>query len=134
MPTQKRQLGDVGEEKATEFLCGKGYKILARNWRKHNCGEIDIVAAKTAGFFGRIKEVIFVEVKTIEGGGDMAAALAAQNVHYQKQRRLIKTAQKYLLAKKMPKDIPWQIDVIVVVLGLNNKLVKIEHLANAVWG
>jgi len=134
MKTQKRQLGDVGEERAAEFLKNKGYKILARNWSKHNCGEIDIVAAKTAGLLGKIKEVVFVEVKTIEGGGELATALAAQNVHYQKQQRLIKTAQKYLLYKKMPRDIPWQIDVVIVVLGFNNKLVKIEHLSNAVWG
>ncbi len=133
MLTKKRQLGDVGEEQAVKFLKRKGYKILARNWRKHNCGELDIVAAKAASFFEKTKEVIFIEVKTIRLEEENAAALAAQNVHYQKQQRLIKTAQKYLLDKKMPKDILWQIDVVVVVLNADDSLVEIEHLENAVW-
>jgi putative endonuclease len=135
MPIQKRQLGDIGEGYAVNFLKQKGYKILARNWRRHNCGEIDIVTAKTSGLLGKIKSVIFVEVKTIKGlGSNFEAAIAAQNVHYQKQQKLLKTAKIFLAQNKIAPDIPWQIDVIVVALNPDRGLVKIEHLENVVWG
>ncbi|HCX27705.1 MAG TPA: YraN family protein [Candidatus Portnoybacteria bacterium] len=134
MVTQKRQLGDLGEELAVNFLKRNGYKILERNYRL-KCGEIDIVAAKATGLLGKIKEVVFVEVKTIEGlGSDFEAALAAQNVHYRKQRRLLKTAKIYLAQNKIPPDIAWRIDVLIVVYDQQTNLAKIEHLANAVWG
>ncbi len=131
MPSEKRKFGDVGEEKAVEFLRRKGYKILEKNWACKNFGEIDIIAAKKRGLLGRkIECVIFVEVKTIKSDWDRNLALAAQNVHYQKQQRLIKTAQIYL-AQKNYLAIPWQIDVILVADEQNG--IRIEHLENAVW-
>ncbi len=133
MPSQRRKFGDQGEAIAANYLISKGYKILDRNWAKHNFGEIDIVAAKCK-IFGQIKELLFVEVKTIKGEGQERAALAAQNVHLRKQSRLIKTAQSYFLAKKVPDEIPWRVDVIIVIFNEKNGLVKIEHLENALWG
>jgi len=131
MPTQKRQFGDLGEEYAADFLRQKGYQILNRNFLA-KFGELDIVAAKASGFLNsKIKEIVFVEVKTCDSATPLA--FAAQNVHFFKKRRLIKTAQLYLRAKKIPPEIPWRIDVILVALDGQNKLVKIEHLENAVW-
>lgn len=50
------ELGKLGEELAEDFLIGRGYYILHRNWR-HGRYEIDIIALKN--------EVLhFVEVKT----------------------------------------------------------------------
>ncbi|MBU4143044.1 YraN family protein [Patescibacteria group bacterium] len=136
MPSKKRQFGDKGEEAAVEFLRGKGYKIIERNYSRPKFGEIDIVAAKMEGLiFAKIAVLVFVEVKTIKGrGSDLTAALAAQNVHYYKQQRLIRTAKIYLIDKKIPAATPWRIDVILVILGPAGETVKIEHLANAVWG
>ena len=130
MPSEKRQFGDTGEEFAVNFLKAKGYKILDRNWLIKG-GEIDIVAAKTSGLFNqKIEEIIFVEVKSARGGN---TALAAQNVHYFKQRRLIKTAQMYLAANKCL-NLPWRIDVLLVDYDSFSRTAKIEHLENAVWG
>jgi len=130
MVTQKRQFGDIGEEFAANFLKAKGYKILDRNWLIRG-GEIDIVAAKTSGLFSqKIEEIVFAEVKSAQGGD---TASAAQNVHYFKQRRLIKTAQTYLAAKKYL-NLPWRIDVLLVDYDPFSKAAKIEHLENAVWG
>lgn len=52
----KCKIGALGEELAVEFLKGRGYCILARNYR---CpyGEIDIIATKD-------RTVAFIEVKT----------------------------------------------------------------------
>lgn len=48
--------GVDGENMATEWLKGKGYEILHRNWR-HSYYEIDIIARKN-------KMLHFIEVKT----------------------------------------------------------------------
>jgi len=129
MVTQKRQFGDLGEEFAAKYLKQKGYKILERNWRQ-KWGEIDIVAAKTSGIFKqKIEAVIFVEVKTTK---DNSTALAAQNVHFAKQQRLIRTAQTYLAEKKLL-ALPWQIDILLIDLESTANSAKIEHLPNAVW-
>jgi len=135
MPSQKRQFGDRGEAAAVNYLKDNGYKILDRNWRQ-KCGEIDIVAVKIEGrLFARSAVMVFVEVKTIKGNGsNLAAALAAQNVHFSKQRRLIRTAKLYLANKKIPVQTPWRIDVMLVVLDEAGNSVKIEHLESAVWG
>lgn len=124
-------MGDLGEERAVNFLRRQGLKILARNFSV-KFGELDIVAAEPGGFLNqKIKEIIFVEVKTVKSG--FSLALAAQNVHYSKKERLKKTAQIYLKVKKIPPEIPWRIDVILVAFDESNGLAEIEHLKNAVW-
>ena len=40
-----RQIGDLGEDKASEYLVRQGHKILDRNWKTKYC-EIDIVSSK----------------------------------------------------------------------------------------
>jgi putative endonuclease len=49
-------LGKCGEAVAEDFLCKKGYMLLARNYRTKR-GELDLV-------FRDKKQIIFVEVKT----------------------------------------------------------------------
>ncbi len=136
MLSKKRQFGDKGEEMAAEFLREKGYKIIERNYSRPKYGEIDIVAAKMEGrIFAKTAVLVFVEVKTIKGDGtDLTTALAAQNVHYYKQQRLIRTAKIYLIDKKISASTPWRIDVVLVILNFDGDLVKIEHLESAVWG
>lgn len=136
MPSSKRQFGDRGEAAAAGFLRERGYRIIERNYLCPKYGEIDIVAAKMEGaVFAKTAVLVFVEVKTIKGDGtDLAAALAAQNVHYYKQQRLMRTAKIYLAEKKIPPSTPWRIDVILVILSPGGDVVKIEHLESAVWG
>ena len=91
MLTPKRQLGNLGEDLAVNFLRRQGLKILDRNFST-KFGELDIVAAKPGGFFkGKIEEMIFAEVKTVKAG--VLLARAAQNVHFSKKERLKKTAK-----------------------------------------
>lgn len=49
------EIGRSGEDRATAFLHGKGYKIIDRNWKTRVC-EVDIIAQKQ-------KTLYFVEVK-----------------------------------------------------------------------
>ena len=55
--TQRKEVGRIGEGIATQFLERKGFRVVARNYRKP-WGEIDIIAEK-----GGI--VRFVEVKAV---------------------------------------------------------------------
>ena len=134
MPSEKRQFGDRGEEFAAKYLEQKGYKILERNFLAP-WGELDIVAAKTGLLGFKLRELIFVEVKSIEGAGsERDMNLAAQNVHAKKQQRLIHTAKTYLINKKIPPAVDWRIDVLLVAIDPFSNSAKIEHLENAVWG
>ena len=82
----KCKIGALGEELAVEFLKGRGYCILARNYR---CpyGEIDIIATKD-------RTVAFIEVKTRTSAifGRPAEAVTL------KKRKHIKTAASFFLA------------------------------------
>ncbi len=71
MKTEKRKIGDIGENLSVKFLEKKGYKIIEQNYLK-KFGEIDIVAFKEDKkkiFSLKQKKVekkyYFFEVKTI---------------------------------------------------------------------
>lgn len=53
--TNKVSLGKKGEDKAIDYLIGKGYRIIRRNYR-YKKSEIDIICRYN-------KTVVFVEVK-----------------------------------------------------------------------
>ena len=70
MHTDKKRLGQIGEDLAARYLAGLGYTVIARNFRAHLPGmsccpsrpgrviaELDIVAADA-------DTLVFVEVKT----------------------------------------------------------------------
>jgi putative endonuclease len=81
---QRSQLGKTGEDYVADYLHNASYTLLARNlsWRG---GEIDIVAQHK-------KTIVFVEVKTRR----ICSLSLAEMVGITKQRKIIRTAQKYL--------------------------------------
>jgi len=127
MPSEKRKTGDLGEGIAAKYLKKNGYKIIERNYRK-NWGEIDIVAQKDDC-------LIFVEVKTRERAANRLASshFPEENVNWQKQEKLIRTAETYLLEKNYPDETAWQIDVIAVELDNSKRRADLKHFKNAVW-
>ena len=108
--------GKLGEELAVNYLIGKGYEILERNWRNIH-KEIDIIAKDG-------KELVIVEVKARQtdeyGNPDIA-------VTRQKQRRLISAANAYLFQKKL--DINTRFDVISIIFKDSEPV--IEHIEDA---
>jgi putative endonuclease len=85
MSTEKKELGAKGEQLACDYLIGKGYEVLERNWR-FGKGELDIVA--------RIgQELVIVEVKTRDTDffGDPADFLSNRQ-----QKMLVETADAFL--------------------------------------
>ncbi len=115
MLNKNQHLGKWGEKKATEFLKKKGYKILFRNY-KNSIGEIDIIAKIK-------KKFVFVEVKTRSNNN---FGIPEEAVNFAKQKKLLKTVEKYILENKVKDD--YQIDVIAI----EKKKNIIRHIKNAV--
>lgn len=105
--------GALGEELACRFLMKRGYSVMGRNFRR-KCGEIDIVASKTAQRGSRlVKTLHFIEVKSVSC---VTSHRPEENMHRTKLKRFSKTVQLYLLANNVPHETPFQIDGITVYL------------------
>ena len=109
----KKFLGRAGEQKASEYLKGKGYKILKNNYKTH-VGEIDLIADD-----GGI--IVFVEVKT-RSGQEFGAPSEAVTI--KKQEKYYKVAQEFLVKEKKT-DSLCRFDVIEIENG------EINHILDA---
>ena len=125
--SEKRKIGNTGEDLACQFLEGKGLKIKDRNYSE-KWGELDIVAVKKKGFLKRKIEIIyFVEVKTVscetKWGSDQEIIdnyLVSDNVHFLKIQRLKRIMQTYLAKENVSSETKWQFDIIIVFLNLKD--------------
>ncbi len=99
----KKLLGKIGEDLAVSLLYAEGYAILDRNFRSH-FGEIDIVCEKD-------ETVYFTEVKTrtCDRFGDPDEA-----VNEMKQRRIKKTAEYYIMKKRIEADVSFKVIEIMI--------------------
>lgn len=101
--TQKRIIGDKGEDEAVKYLVGKGYEIVQRNY---SCkfGEIDIVAKQN-------NTLIFVEVKTRKNNyfGE-----PQEFVDYRKLERMNMAMDCFLNNYKLVNEYNLRIDVIEI--------------------
>lgn len=106
------QSGHQGEEAAATYLLSKGYRLVARNYRRA-CGEIDLIALDK-------KTLVFVEVKkraSAAFGGPMGAVTPT------KQRKIAQTAQ-YYIKENAPKFDSIRFDVVCLLPG---QITHIEH-------
>ncbi len=46
---QTQTIGKIGENLAANYLCAKGYKILQKNFRAKQYGEVDLLVAHPDG-------------------------------------------------------------------------------------
>jgi putative endonuclease len=118
MSKYKKQFGNRGEDIAAEFLEGKGYEIIERNYH-YGHGELDIIAKDE-------EILVFVEVKTrknLEFGPPELAITKA------KQRQVRKVAEAYMVEKKIT-DTDVRIDVVAILIQ-KNLPPKITHIENA---
>jgi len=126
MPDLRKKLGDFGEQAAAAYLTRQGYQLLARKWRNTNrrdgaAGELDLVMRDAA-------TLVFVEVRTRRGPPGMAE----ESIGRGKQARLIALAYAYLEAVAAPEDALWRIDVVALDVDRAGRVVRIEHIRNAV--
>lgn len=137
--TEKRKLGDIGENIACSFLEGKGFEIIERNYLR-KWGEIDIVAKKSG-------VIHFIEVKSVSRVTLDEPALRLvrlsspqvrsrqgyrpeDNMHPWKLKRLARAMQTYLLDRKL--DCDWQLDLITVKMDQQKRKAKVEIIENVI--
>lgn len=122
MSGARKKLGAWGESLAASHLEEQGYEILERNWRCKR-GEIDLVAE--AGTL-----LVFVEVKTRRG---RAMGTPEEGLTTRKAQKLMDLAQIYLYENEI-EERTWRIDLVAVELSRQGKLLRCEHIPNAVRG
>jgi len=113
------QLGARGEKLAARHLRRQGFKVLYRNFRGRQGGEIDLVCRDR-------DTLVFVEVKT-RTREDFGRPLEA--VGAKKQRRISLGALAWLRLLGNP-DILFRFDIVEVTVAANSPP-KIELIRNA---
>jgi putative endonuclease len=130
--SQRRQLGDKGEELALQSLIDAGLTILTRNWRC-TAGELDIIAQECAPDFvqgnPQATWLVFVEVRTRRG---QAFGTALQAITPRKAAKLREVAEHYVQQQRW--QGPWRIDFVAVQMDTSGRLLAIDHVRHAVTG
>lgn len=125
MPSQKRKFGDIGEREAEKFLIQNGYKILDKNYRVKNLGEIDLIAEKGS-------KIYFFEVKTRDVKHTTNFPIE-YSINDRKRRNLGRICQIYMMEKRYPPDKQWQVDALFVKVDFMENNSIIERLENILW-
>lgn len=115
---EHNELGEKGEDLATQFLRKKGYKILQRNYRFKKL-EIDIIAQDQ-------NELVVVEVKT---RASSYLAGPEDTVSKGKQKSIVTAANQYIIENEI--DLETRFDIVSIIL--NEKETNIDHLIDAFY-
>ncbi len=124
----RKEIGDLGEKVAAEYLKRHGFSILDRNVLRKT-GELDIVAEKE-------NTICFVEVKTMLVDEFPAEKSVdddydpSQNLHEMKIRKVARTGEWYALEKEWEGE--WQVDGCLVWLRRKDGMAKVRYLPQIV--
>jgi len=112
--TRRHILGKYGESAAADFLAGKGYEIVERNWHCRD-GEIDLIARDDDAW-------VFVEVKTRSSKTAIAGLEAVDELKLQRLRKSISQwcKSRQVISTKL------RLDVVSVFVSAGS--VRFEHL------
>lgn len=130
--TERRKIGDLGEDKACEFLMKHGHEVIQRNYLR-KWGEIDIIARKGHKLhFVEVKTVSHLPVSHVTDGYK-----PEDNIHFWKLERLGRVIQTYLLGyggvtHVTNGEVDWQLDVITVYLDKQTGESQLEHLEDVI--
>lgn len=115
--TEKRALGDAGEEAAVAEICRRGYRILTRNYLTR-MGEIDIIAEHDG-------TLVFIEVKT---RSPRAWASPESAITPEKITRMRRAARRYLFPYAHP--APHRFESVAILTDNSGKVssIRIETL------
>ncbi len=114
-----KQIGEIGEDLAVEFLKRNDYNMLERNYR-NRIGEIDIIAEDSG-------VLCFIEVKTRTS---VNFGFPFDAISRSKQRKISQTVLTYLKAHNKPEG-DFRFDVIAVMLDGTGKNPDIHLIKNA---
>lgn len=119
MHSFNKDIGSLGEDIAESYLRQIGYIVLDRNFRCR-VGEIDIIG-KDGDY------ICFIEVKTRYG---KIYGNPCESVTYSKRRRIYRTAEAYIMRKKLFK-FNFRFDVIEIILNNYNNTPSIKLIKDA---
>lgn len=110
------EFGKLGEELAVNYLTGKGYKILERNWYNIH-KEIDIIARD-----GKFLVIVEVKTRQTDEYGDPDIAVTKQ-----KQKYLISAANSYIFRNHL--EMETRFDIVSIIFRDGEPI--IEHIEDA---
>jgi len=103
-----RIIGNHYENIALSYLKSQGLKLITRNFHSRY-GEIDLIMQDKAS-------IVFIEVRYRES---TQFGSSVETISYQKQQRIIKTAEYYLLQKAQ--NLACRFDVVAIEAAKNIK-------------
>lgn len=118
--TDKRAIGDKGEDFAASYFQKLGFEIKNRNYHSRY-GEIDLIAENG-------DTVVFVEVKTRSFD---CLDTAAHAVTAAKQKKILLTALWYVGNNKTEKKMRFDV---FEVYHINGRIYQFNHIKNAFEG
>ena len=117
--TKKQALGMRAEQLAADYLEQRGYKILARNWRRHE-GELDLVLSAEG-------LCVFVEVRSRTG---TERGHPLETVDARKRARVLRAARMYI-DEELPQASVFRFDVVGVTFALNDSSPELVYVEDA---
>ena len=123
-----KELGSEGEGAAAAFLEGRGFRILAKNYRCR-LGEVDLIVQKKGL---KAEKILFVEVKT-RRSIDTVSPL--ELISRSKQKHISRVAQHYFASKKL-NDVSGDFALVTVHWASDEKPIceLIEGIFDLAWG
>ena len=118
MPVSTKQLGNIAEEKAFQYLKLQGLQFISKNFYSR-FGEIDLI------MFDK-NCLVFIEVRSRK---NMGFGSALESITYAKQNKLRKTADFFFLKNQNYSKMPARFDVIIIPTNTSDE--KINWLKNA---
>lgn len=116
-----RAKGQQGETLAADYLTGRHYRLIARNFFTR-LGEIDIVAIDESI---NPPELVFIEVKT---RGSHQFGQPEDALNELKWHHFSRTAQIYL--EKNPWPGFYRFDCLAIALNYQTRLAQVKHFKN----
>lgn len=127
----RKEIGDLGEKVAAEYLIRRGLTIRDRNYARKT-GELDIIAERKEGE-GTLH---FVEVKTIVvdefpiGNPANDTYDPAVNLHAAKVKKVARTGEWYVLEHDWEGE--WQVDGCLVWIRRRDGMARVQYLPQMV--
>ena len=132
--SNSQKIGELGEEIACNYLINLGFSVLERNYTK-KWGEIDIIAQKdNILYFIEVKSKSVSDLNFVfsqKEGDSGFNGRPEDNMHPWKLKRLSRTIQTYLISQRIG-NMPWQFDLLVVYLDLENRKARVKRIENII--
>ena len=124
----RKEVGNLGESIACEYLRRHGFKILDRNIARKT-GELDVIAEKEDTLhFVEVKTVLADEFPKTEDAKDEYDP--SLNLHETKVQKVARTGEWYVLEKKWGGE--WQVDGCLVWLRRRDGMARVSYLPQIV--